>query len=65
MLKQIGILIAILLVVNCKVPKGMINAPPPKQKGSHFYSDTDKSKEFALTDLDTSKVLVLILKPKA
>ena len=65
MLKQIGILLVILLFISCKVPKGMVNAPPPKQKGSHFYSETEKVKEFALSDLDTSRVLVLILKPKS
>lgn len=38
---------------------------PPEQKGSHFYSETEKTKEFSLSDLDTAKALVLIFKPKA
>lgn len=38
MLKRVVILFVFLLFVSCKVPRGIANAPPPKQQGSHFFS---------------------------
>lgn len=65
MLKQILAICTLFFIITSKIPKGLVNVAPPTEKGSHFFSETQKTKEFTLNDLDANKALVLILKPHA